>query len=146
MAKKKMHKYVLPISRELVKTRQAKGKHKDKQYKKYWFKVFQERKVIFKSTIQVQSFLKALEVEGDEVKAITTLRGFEAFFIDKVSHLQAKKKLEEERAVRRKMKERKDDYRSVFMQGKKDEYRIYANMVKVKKERNKDKLKELGFL
>ena len=32
------------------------------------------------------------------------------------------------------------------MQGKKDEYGTYENMVKVKKERNKDKLKELGFL
>ena len=107
MAKKKMHEYVLPIGWELVERRRAKGKHKDKQYDKYWFKVFQERKVIFKSTIQVQSFLKALEVEGDEVKAITTLRGFEAFFLDKVSRLQAKKKLEEERAVRRKMKQKK---------------------------------------
>ena len=94
----------------------------------------------------MQSFLKALEVEGDEVKAITTLRGFEAFFLDKVSRLQAKKKLEEERAVQRKMKQKKDYYRSVFMQGKNDEYGTYANMVKVKKERNKDKLKKLGFL
>ena len=31
------------------------------------------------------------------------------------------------------------------MQGKKDEHGTYANMVKVKKEHNKDKLKELGF-
>ena len=89
---KKMHKYVLPCSWVMVKTRKAKGQHKDKQYNKYWYKIFQDRKAIFKITIQVQLFFKALQVEGDEVKAITTLRGFESFFLDKALHQQENEK------------------------------------------------------
>ena len=108
---------------------------KEKQYDKYWYKIFQDMKVIFKSTIKVQLFLKAPQVEGDEVKAIITLHSFEAFFLDKASRRQAKKKIEEERVVQREIKEKIDMYWSVIMQGKR------MNMVHMeiwwKKKRNK---------